>query len=123
MFRQFLGNDLNMLPTWWAYSIVLGVFMAVLPFTRYMHIPAEMMLIPMRNAGLRIRHPRKGFAKVQVLSCPGCGVCIDACPMSVQKKNIKDCTVYLNRQIRRGNEKRIEEISDKCLLCGKCEAV
>lgn len=123
VFRQFLGNDLNLLPTWWAYSIVLGVFMIVLPFTRYMHIPAEMMLIPMRNAGLRIRHPRKGFAKVQVLSCPGCGVCIDACPMSAQKINIKDCTVYLNRQIRRGNEKRIEEISDKCLLCGKCEAV
>ena len=123
VFRQFLGNDLNMLPTWWAYSIALGIFMCVLPFTRYMHIPAEMMLIPMRNAGLRIRHPRRGFAKVEVLSCPGCGVCIDACPMSVQKKNIKDCTVYLNRQIRRGNEKRIEEISDKCLLCGKCEAV
>ena len=123
VFRQFLGNDLNLLPTWWAYSIVLGVLMVVLPFTRYMHIPAEMMLIPMRNAGLRIRHPRKGFAKVQVLSCPGCGVCIDACPMSAQKVNIKDCTVYLNRQIRRGNEKRIEEISDKCLLCGKCEAV
>ncbi|MBQ9463244.1 MAG: (Fe-S)-binding protein [Bacteroidales bacterium] len=123
VFRQFLGNDLNMLPTWWAYSIALGVFMCVLPFTRYMHIPAEMMLIPMRNAGLRIRHPRKGFARIEVLSCPGCGVCIDACPMSVKKANIKDCTVYLNRQIRRGNEKRIEEISDKCLLCGKCEAV
>ena len=123
LFRQFLGNDLNMLPTWWAYSIALCVFMFVLPFTRYMHIPAEMMLIPMRNAGLRIRHPRKGFAKVEVLSCPGCGVCIDACPMSVKKVNIKDCTVYLNRQIRRGNERRIEEISDKCLLCGKCEAV
>ena len=123
VFRQFLGNDLHMLPTWWAYSIALGVFMFVLPFTRYMHIPAEMMLIPMRNAGLRIRHPRKGFARMEVLSCPGCGVCIDACPMSVKKGNLKDCTVYLNRQIRRGNERRIEEISDKCLLCGKCEAV
>ena len=121
--RQFLGNELNMLPTWWAYSIALCVFMCVLPFTRYMHIPAEMMLIPMRNAGLRIRNARKGFARIEVLSCPNCGVCIDACPMSVKKANIKDCTVYLNRQIRRGNEKRIEEISDKCLLCGKCEAV
>ena len=123
IFRQFLGNELNYLPTWWAYSIVLGVFMTVLPFTRYMHIPAEMMLIPLRNAGLHILHPRKGFARVQFYSCPGCGVCIDACPMSVRKENLKDCTVYLNRQLRRGNEKRIEEISDKCLLCGKCTEV
>ena len=123
VFRQFLGNDLNLLPTWWAYSIALGVFMVVLPFSRYMHIPAEMMLIPMRNAGLKVRNARKGFAKVQVLSCPNCGVCIDACPMSVDKANLKDCTVYLTRQLRRGNNRRIEEISDKCLLCGKCEAL
>ncbi|MCR4736831.1 MAG: (Fe-S)-binding protein [Bacteroidales bacterium] len=123
IFRQFLGNDLNMLPTWWAYSIALCVFMCVLPFTRYMHIPAEMMLIPMRNAGIKIRDSRKGFAKLQVYSCPNCGVCIDACPMSVNRGNLKDCTVYLTRQMRRGNEKRIEEISDKCLLCGKCHTV
>lgn len=123
IFRQFLGNNLNMLPTWWAYSIALCVFMLVLPFSRYMHIPAEMLLIPMRNAGLKIRNARKGFARAQVYSCPNCGVCIDACPMSVNKANLKDCTVYLMRQIRRGNEKRIEEISDKCLLCGKCEAL
>ena len=123
IFRQFLGNSMNALPTWWAYSIALCVFMCVLPFTRYMHIPAEIMLIPLRNAGLHILHPRKGFARLQFFSCPGCGVCIDACPMSVKKENIKDCTVYLNRQLRRGNEKRIEEISDKCLLCGKCTAV
>ena len=123
MFRAFLGDQMHMLPTWWAYSIALCVFMCVLPFTRYMHIPTEMLLIPFRNAGLTIKHARKGFAKAQVYSCPGCGVCIDACPMSVKKANIKDTTVYLNRNIRRGNEKRIEEISDKCLLCGKCTAV
>lgn len=123
VFQSFFGDHMNMLPTWWAYSICLCIFMCVLPFTRYMHIPAEMMLIPMRNAGLTIKHARKGFAKAQVYSCPNCGVCIDACPMSVKKANIKDTTVYLNRQIRRNNEKRIEEISDKCLLCGKCSAV
>jgi len=123
LFRQFLGNDLHALPTWWAYSIALCIFMCVLPFTRYMHIPAEMLLIPMRNAGIKIRHPRKGFALLEVYSCPGCGVCIDACPMSVRKTNCKDATVYLNRQLRRGNERRIAEISDKCLLCGKCSAV
>ncbi len=123
VFRQFLGDHLHMLPTWWAYSIALCVFMCVLPFTRYMHIPAEMMLIPMRNAGLTIKHARRGFTRAMVWSCPNCGVCIDACPMSVKKANIKDTTVYLNRNIRRGNEKRIEEISDKCLLCGKCHEV
>ena len=123
VFRQFLGNNLHELPTWWAYSIALCVFMCVLPFTRYMHIPAEILLIPMRNAGIRIRHPRKGFALLEVYSCPACGVCIDACPMSVRKANCKDTTVYLNRMLRRGNERRIEDISDKCLLCGKCTAV
>ena len=123
LFRQFLSNPDNLILTWWGYSLALCIFMCVLPFTRYMHIPAEMLLIPVRNAGIKIRHPRKGFAKLEVYSCPGCGVCIDACPMSVKKANIKDATVYLNRQLRRGNEKRIAEISDKCLLCGKCTAL
>ena len=123
VFTAFLSDHANMLPSWWAYSCALGIFFCVLPFTRYMHIPAEILLIPLRNAGIRVRHARKGFAKAEVYSCPSCGLCIDACPMSAQKGNIKDTTVYLNRQIRRSNEKRIEEISDKCLLCGKCTAV
>lgn len=123
VFTAFLGNHVNMLPTWWAYSLALGVFFCVLPFTRYMHIPTEILLIPLRNAGIRITNARKGLAKAQVYSCPNCGLCIDACPMGVMKTNIKDTTVYLNRQIRRRNENRIEEISDKCLLCGKCTAI
>ena len=121
LFRQFLGNELNMLPTWWAYSIALCIFMCVLPFTRYMHIPTEMLLIPMRNAGLKVRSSRKGFARVEFFACPNCGVCIDACPMTVDKEHVKDCTVYLTRQLRRNNDRRIKEIADKCLLCGKCE--
>ncbi len=121
--HSFLSDQMNMLPTWWAYSIALGVFLCVLPFSRYMHIPAEILLIPMRNAGLSVRHARKGYAKLQVYSCPSCGVCIDACPMSAVKANTNDTTVYLNRQIKRYNERRIEEISDKCLLCGKCSVV
>ena len=123
VFTEFLSNHANMLPAWWAYSCALGVFFCVLPFTRYMHIPTEILLIPFRNAGITIVNARQGFAKAQVYSCPGCGLCIDACPMGVLKGNIKDTTVYLNRQIRRNNEARIEEISDKCLLCGKCTAI
>ena len=123
---QIVGKnlvDFQMLPTWWAYSIALGVFMFVLPFSRYMHIPAEMLLIPMRNAGIRIRSARKGFARLEVLSCPNCGVCIDACPMTASKANVPYCTVYLTRQLRRRNEKKIEEIADKCLMCDKCSSV
>ena len=123
VFTEFLSNHANMLPAWWAYSCALGIFFFVLPFTRYMHIPTEILLIPFRNAGIKIVNARKGFAKAQVYSCPSCGLCIDACPMGVLKGNIKDTTVYLNRQIRRNNEARIEEISDKCLLCGKCTAI
>ena len=123
MLNSFLSDHTNMLPAWCAYSCALVVFFIVLPFTIYMHIPAEILLIPLRNAGIRIKNARKGFAKAEVYSCPNCGLCIDACPMGVMKTHIKDTTVYLNRQIRRGNEKRIEEISDKCLLCGKCTAI
>ena len=121
--RFLFGDNPNALAFWWVYSIVLAIFLFVLPFSRYMHIPAEMFLIPLRNAGIKLSNARRGFAKVQVLSCPNCGVCIDACPMSVDKANIKDATVYLTRQLRCGNEERIKEISDKCLLCGKCHTV
>ena len=123
LLHLFYSDPTNALPVWWAYSIALGVFMCVLPFSRYMHIPSEILLIPMRNAGIPIRHSSKGFSRLQVHSCPGCGVCIDACPLSAVPANVKDTTVYLNRQLKRNNRRRIEEISDKCLLCGKCSAV
>ena len=123
LLSAFFSDSMNALPVWWAYSIALGVFLCVLPFSRYVHIPAEILLIPMRNAGLPIRKARKGLARAEIYSCPGCGVCIDACPMSAVAAHVKDTTVYLNRQMKRNNERRIDQISDKCLLCGKCGAV
>lgn len=121
--HSFMSDSMNALPVWWAYSIALGVFMCILPFSRYMHIPAEILLIPLRNAGIKLKHEDKGLARAELYSCPSCGVCIDTCPLSAVPANSRDATVYLNRQLKRHNEKRIDQISEKCMLCGKCSVV
>lgn len=123
LFASFLGNDMNVMPTWWAYSTALGLFFLALPFSRYMHIPTEAFYIFLRNAGLKIHHPRKGVAEAEIYSCSSCGICLDACPMNVQKKNLRFSSVYFVRFQRRNNKKKINEIADKCLMCGKCVAL
>ncbi|MCQ2118099.1 MAG: (Fe-S)-binding protein [Bacteroidales bacterium] len=122
LLSSFMHNPENITIAWWAYSIDLGIFMFCLPFTRYMHIPTEILLIPMRNAGLRVRAHNRGFARAQMFTCPSCGVCIDACPMGLHKRS-KDATVYLVRQYKRNNAQRSLEIAQKCLMCGKCGAL
>ncbi|MEG0891692.1 MAG: (Fe-S)-binding protein [Bacteroidales bacterium] len=123
VFSSFLSNDIHVLPTWWAYSTALGLFFLALPFSRYMHIPTEALLIVLRNAGLKVTRPRKGFAEAEIYSCSSCGICLDACPMNIQKKNLKYSSVYFIRVLRRHNTKKINEISEKCLMCGKCVAL
>src|SRR5574344_1782357 len=123
LFNNFLSNNMHILPTWWAYSTVLGLFFIAMPFSRYMHIPTEAFLIVLRNAGLKVTKPRKGFAEAEIYSCSSCGLCIDACPMGVQKKNLKYSSVYFIRFLRRRNKKKCEEIADKCLQCGKCVTI
>lgn len=123
LFNNFLSNDAHILPTWWAYSTALGLFFLALPFSRYMHIPTEAFLILLRNAGLKVTKPRKGFAEAEIYSCSSCGICIDACPMNIQKKNLPFSSVYFIRFLRRHNTRKINQISDKCLMCGKCVAL
>ena len=123
LFARFLSNDAHILPTWWAYSIALGLFFIALPFSRYMHIPTEALLIVLRNAGLKTTHTRKGFAEVAIYSCSSCGLCIDACPMNVQKKNLGYSSVYFIRFLRRRDTRKTDTIADKCLMCGKCVAL
>lgn len=123
LFHQFFGNSLNFMPTWWAYSIALGVFFCAMPFSRYMHILTEPLLILFRNAGLRVRKPRKGFAEAEIYACSSCGLCLDACPMNAQKKNLKYSSVYFIRFLRRHNRRKTDAIADKCLMCGKCLAL
>jgi len=123
IFANFMSKPENFEYSWWGYSLALGVFLTFLPFTRYMHIPAEILLIPLKNAGIKVRRSRKGMALAQLYSCSSCGLCIDACPMGIQKKNLQYTTVYLTRFLKRRNKKKSREISNKCLMCGKCAEI
>ncbi len=123
-FWHFLfGDKLWFTPCWWAYSICLGLFFAAMPFSRYMHILTEVSWILLRNAGVKPHHPRKGVAEAEIYACSSCGLCLDACPMNVQKKNLKYSSVYFIRFLRRHNEKKINAIAEKCLMCDKCHAL
>lgn len=114
-------NETLSMVFWWLYSIDLAIFMTLLPFSRYMHIPAEALLILLRNAGLKTTEPRKGYALAEIYSCPSCGLCIDVCPMSEVKDNYKNTAVYFIRNIRKGKRRRdVKAMTEKCLMCGKC---
>ena len=85
LLRFLFGNNLYYLPWWWAYSVCLGLFFVSLPFSRYMHILTEPLLILLRNAGIKVRHPRKGYAEAEIYACSSCGLCIDECDFNAIK--------------------------------------
>jgi Fe-S oxidoreductase len=105
---------------WWVYSLVLGIFFITLPYSRYMHIPTEVLLIFFRHFGIQPRIWYSSISDVEVHSCSRCGVCIDVCQMN--DAGIRDSqAVYFIRGVR---DKYVpEEISRKCLVCGRCQEV
>lgn len=100
------------LPAWWGYSAVLGVFFAILPKTRYMHIPAEMVFILFKNWGVKSRH----MVQLQTEACSRCGICIDQCAMT--PAHIKAQAVYMLRSLRNGQPDAL--LAQTCLDCGSC---
>ncbi len=112
-------NSFYMDTVWWAYSCALALFLFALPFSRYMHIPTEILLIFLRNAGIKSTSSRNGFAESEIYSCSSCGICIDACPMSVSDRNSEYTSVYLLRKLRRRKEDSLF-VAEQCLMCGKC---
>jgi Fe-S oxidoreductase len=106
---------------WWAYSIALGTFFVVLPFSRYMHIPTEILLIALRRAGLKTDESFTGFSWIEVNSCPRCGVCVDVCQLSSQAGIRTAPAVYLTRSIR--NRRVNADRAFNCLVCGRCQEV
>jgi Fe-S oxidoreductase len=84
-----------------------------------MHIPAEMLLIVLRNAGIKSKKTNAGYGNIELYSCSRCGVCIDACQMSAAARLDRTTTVYFMHSLRhhKGN---IEAAAQQCLLCGRC---
>jgi Fe-S oxidoreductase len=116
---RFVESTLYMDTLWWAYSCALALFLFALPFSRYMHIPTEILLIFLRNAGIKSTSSRNGFAESEIYSCSSCGICIDACPMSVVDEKSNYTSVYLLRKLRR---RKLDSLflAEQCLMCGKC---
>jgi len=107
------------MPLWWAYSIALTLFFVALPVSRYMHIPVEVVLIFLRNYGIRVKKRIDGYSRIQVYSCSRCGICLDSCQMTHAK--IKDTqSVYVLKHIR--NKNLTDEKLFNCLLCGRCQS-
>lgn len=105
-------------PLWWAYSGALGLFFLALPFSRYMHIPIEVVMIFMRKYGIKVQKRVGGYSRIQVYSCSRCGICLDSCQMT--HAAIKDTqSVYVLKHIR--NKNLTDEKLFNCLLCGRCQ--
>lgn len=106
------------LPLWWGYSITLCIFFILMPFTRYMHIFTEVLLIFLRKWGVVEAFEKTGYTSIELNACSRCGICIDVCPLNSGAK-IKDVqAVYFIRDIRQRALK--EEIADNCLMCNRC---
>ena len=117
-FNLFLPLQPISMVFWWMYSISLGAFMVSIPFSRYMHIPTELLLILLRNWGLKTKDDFTGFSEIEVQSCSRCGICIDTCQMNSQGKNTTNQMVYFLRDYRYNQLQ--PDLSDNCLLCGRC---
>ena len=118
-FASFLPVQQMAYPFWWLYSLSLGVFFVLLPRTRYMHIPTEIFLIFMRNAGIRTGDRQGSYSEVELYSCSSCGICIDACQLNFSAGITNIQSAYLMKAIRNNDD--VSEIAHNCLLCGRCD--
>lgn len=107
-------------PSWWVYSSLLGIFFVAMPFSRYMHILAEIPLIFLRRWKVRPTAERKSYDRFEVEACSRCGICIDPCQLQ-SELGINDVqSVYFLRD-RRYNMLNLK-VANNCLMCGRCEA-
>ena len=107
------------LPLWWAYSIVLCLFMVSLPFSRYLHIFAEIPHIFLKKYGVRPSSKQSVVDDFQIAACSRCGICIDPCQMQSSAGVNNMQAVYFLRDCREATLE--QKTADNCLMCGRCE--
>jgi Fe-S oxidoreductase len=106
---------------WMFYSLMLGVFFVTMPFTRYMHIFTELLLIWFRKIGVTEGPRKSGYTYFELNACSRCGVCISGCPMDKVLENHEIQSVYLIRSLRNQEHgSRLKMIADNCLMCDRC---
>lgn len=119
-FAGFLPLDSLTYPLWWAYSLSLGIFFLLLPFSRYMHIPTEIVYIFLKRWGIRQGKRFNAFSEMQLYACSRCGICIDRCQLNSSLGMNDTQPVYYLKKIRHGRP--YGEQTENCLMCGRCEA-
>ena len=117
IFAAFLPLKYLAYPAWWAYSSMLGIFFITLPWSRFMHIPTEIVLIFLRNAGIEQGKYPGSFSQIELRACPRCGVCIDVCQMN-EAGLTGSSAVYLIRSLR--EKKAGVFLHSNCMMCGRC---
>ena len=122
---QFLGDALSAfplemmeLPFWWGYSFALCFFFIGMPFTRYMHIFTEVLLICLRKWGITEEQNHTGYTDIELSSCSRCGICIDVCPIHSELDINTIQSVYFIRDAR--HKKLTAETVNNCLMCNRC---
>lgn len=117
---KFLPLQPLELPAWYLYSTALGVFFIAFPFSRYMHIFAEIPHIFLKRYGVKVDANQEGsIDNFQIAACSRCGICIDPCQMQSQAQTNDMQAVYYLRDRRSGVIK--ESTAMNCLMCGRCE--
>jgi Fe-S oxidoreductase len=105
---------------WWGYSSVLGIFFVTLPWSRYMHIPTEVLMIYLKHFGVKSGRVLNSFSEIEMRACSRCGVCIDSCQMNDAGKT-HSTPVYFIRSLR--DRLTDPELNASCMLCGRCAQV
>jgi len=122
-FYNFTANEVYIRPLWWAYSISLGTFFFMLPWSRFTHILAEPLFILMRNAGIREDHRNAGYGRVEIFSCSRCGICLDPCQL-VSVAALRDqAAINYTRTVRLWKSDQTYQSASQCLMCNRCTQV